>query len=757
MRTHRLRILALVSLAAFVTLAGCRDTMPHSFTWPASGDTIPTHPKPPEGGYYTDWDPFAAALEVTPAKDVNPVRTQHVLIATVRDKDGQPLPNRRVEWMIADGGVGDIVQVDESGFRASRGYKLTNKFAVSHTNNGPHVLDLGTPDPSDDIHLTVGQSWCVITSPIEGTTHVIAYAPGIYDSTRHKVFVVKHWYDVAYEFPPEAANRVGTPHEFATRITRHSDGTPLAGYEVTYRIVSGPAAVLRPGGREIVTVRSNASGLAAVTLDQTELVAGVNQLEIDVVRPAEQAGQPSAQVATGRTSKTWLAPAIDITKKAPSKALLGEAFLYEIWVCNPSQVDADDVVVRDDLPDGMTYIDSSPAATVAGQQLAWSLGTLPAGGKKTFRVTVKPTRTGPATNRASVHGQPGLSDEDEAQTLIVAAKLSVTKTAPEEVLICDPIPYTVVVSNTGNAPATNVRLQDNLPEGLTVHEGRRKLVSDLGTLEPGESKHVRFNARAARTGTFANTVTVAADGGLTARDSATTAVRKPVLVITKTGPETTRNNRPVTYEITVANKGDAPADDTVVVDVVPAGAMFAEATEEGQFAGGKVTWQLGTLDVGESRTVSVTFKAVQIRTLRNVTTVTAVCAEATAEASTVVEGVPSILLECIDLSDSIEVGGEVTYRITVTNQGTAANTNIVIACTLPGEEAFVSAQGPTEASAADKKVTFASLASLAPGRTATFTVVAKGIKAGDARFLVTLISDQMQTPVEETESTRFYE
>ncbi|HDZ43601.1 MAG TPA: hypothetical protein ENH80_06640, partial [Phycisphaerae bacterium] len=110
--THRLRILAIVSLAVIGTLAGCRDTMPHSFTWPTSGDTIPTHPKPPEGGYYTDWDPYAATLEVTPVKDVNLVRTQHVLIATVRDKQGQPLPNRRVEWVIADGGVGDIIQVD---------------------------------------------------------------------------------------------------------------------------------------------------------------------------------------------------------------------------------------------------------------------------------------------------------------------------------------------------------------------------------------------------------------------------------------------------------------------------------------------------------------------------------------------------------------------------------------------------------------------------------------------------------------------
>ena len=59
--------------------------------------------------------------------------------------------------MIAEGSVGDIVEVDESGWRASRGYKVDNHYAVSHTNNYDHVLDLGNDDPSDDIELTMGR------------------------------------------------------------------------------------------------------------------------------------------------------------------------------------------------------------------------------------------------------------------------------------------------------------------------------------------------------------------------------------------------------------------------------------------------------------------------------------------------------------------------------------------------------------------------------------------------------------------------
>ena len=73
-------------------MVGCRTHMPHRFTWPAGGDIEQTHAKPPEGGYYCNWDPYAVELEITPLEDVNPVRTQHVFIATVKDKNGKPLP-----------------------------------------------------------------------------------------------------------------------------------------------------------------------------------------------------------------------------------------------------------------------------------------------------------------------------------------------------------------------------------------------------------------------------------------------------------------------------------------------------------------------------------------------------------------------------------------------------------------------------------------------------------------------------------------
>jgi uncharacterized repeat protein (TIGR01451 family) len=758
-RLETLKQLGLVlALVGAISLTGCRIHMPHApCTWPAGGDIQQTHAKPPEGGYYSNWDPYAVELVVQPVKDVNPVRTQHVLVATVKDGDGEPLPNRRVEWIIAEGSVGDIVEVDESGWRASRGYKVDNHYAVSHTNNSAHVLDMGNDDPADDIHLETGQSWCVITSPIEGDTYITVYAPGIYDWSKHKVFVTKHWYDLAWEFPPPATNPIGTTHELATMVMKYSDHTPLAGYTVNYRIVDGPPGTLEPGGGQTASVKTDDSGLAKVTLKQTKPLEGTNNIAIEIIRPENECDcTPAVQVATGLTSKTWIGPKIAITKTAPAREMVGRQFSYPIEVSNPSDVNATNVVVTDVLPTGIAYVSSTPAAKVQGQSLTWSLGTLPARGAKRITVQVKATRTGTFENCADVRADRGLSGRDCATTVIAAPKLVLEKECSSEVLVCDPIDYRIIVRNTGDGPAMNVKVTDRLPAGLTTTDGKTSVSSAVGTLEPGQARQIRFQAKANKTGTFENKATASADGGLTAEATCTTVVRQPVLEVTKTGPELRYVGRPAIYEITVANKGDASARETMLVDTIPAGTEFVSASDRGQFANGKVTWSLGTLAVNGTKTVTLTLKPLRIGVVRNLASAKAVCAEASDDASTQIKGMSAILLEVIDVEDPIEIGANETYVITVTNQGSADGTNIVIECIIPPEEDYVSSTGLTRAAVDGKVVKFAPLKSLAPKAKATYQVVVKGTDAADVRFKVKLTSDQIERPVEETESTHVY-
>src|SRR5438105_3267251 len=97
-------------------LAGCFGGAQNPSYFPhllPTEDIIRTHAKPPGPSYFANFDPHAIRLEVRPLESTSPVRTQHVVIATVYDEKGVPRRGRRIEWMLE--GAGNIVEVDESG------------------------------------------------------------------------------------------------------------------------------------------------------------------------------------------------------------------------------------------------------------------------------------------------------------------------------------------------------------------------------------------------------------------------------------------------------------------------------------------------------------------------------------------------------------------------------------------------------------------------------------------------------------------
>jgi uncharacterized repeat protein (TIGR01451 family) len=339
---------------------------------------------------------------------------------------------------------------------------------------------------------------------------------------------------------------------------------------------------------------------------------------------------------------------------------------------------------------------------------------------------------------------------------VIQPALKLTKTAPENVLICENIPVKLAVTNTGSGTAHNVKIVDTLPEGLTAGDNRAgDITINVGDVAAGQTREFTANLRATKRGKFTNTAKATGDNGLTAEASASTTVTEPVLEITKTGPKEEFIGRSVQYTITVKNTGDAPAKNLMLKDV-GTGTVTA-ASDAGKTDAAGTGWSLGTLDPGQSKSVTVTRTAAAKGTIRDTATASATCAKAvTASAETTITGIPAILLEVVD-TDPVRVGGTSTYTITVTNQGSADGTNITVKGTLEDTMEYVSSSGPTNGTLAAKTVTFGALPKLAPGEKATWTVIVKAVKAGDVRFKATMNSDQLKRDVEETEATNFYE
>ncbi|MFN7022078.1 MAG: CARDB domain-containing protein, partial [Phycisphaerales bacterium] len=338
----------------------------------------------------------------------------------------------------------------------------------------------------------------------------------------------------------------------------------------------------------------------------------------------------------------------------PREVIAGTNFDYTIEVCNVTRITVQNVMVNYSL-DGARIVSSDPAATGSG----FAIGDLGAGQCKTIKITANAPGTG------SVRGCMGATWNNSlcCSTNVVQPALRVVKSVtPAEGTPCDTFTYKVTVTNTGTGAASNVKLTDALPAGVTSNN-QSSLNWDIGTLAAGQSRDVTFSAKAGRTGSFVNFASATADNNLSARSNdVSIVIKQPSLQIAKTCPGTLRVGRAAAFKITVSNKGDAPATGTVVEDTVPAGSTFVSATDGGTMQGGKVVWNLGTLAPGATKELGLTLNVSGMGTMQNNVSARCVCAETvSANCSFSVQGSPDLGTLLDDADGVVLVGTNHTY------------------------------------------------------------------------------------------------
>jgi hypothetical protein len=72
---------------------------------------------------------------------------------------------------------------------------------------------------------------------------------------------------------------------------------------------------------------------------------------------------------------------------------------------NQGTGDANDVVIRDQLPAGVTFVNASTGCTLIGTEVRCDVGALLADKFTTVTIQVRPTTTGTITNTAKVRAE----------------------------------------------------------------------------------------------------------------------------------------------------------------------------------------------------------------------------------------------------------------------------------------------------------------------------------------------------------------
>lgn len=463
--------------------------------------------------------------------------------------------------------------------------------------------------------------------------------------------------------------------------------------------------------------------------------------------------------ATGRPGPQNLegpqTPSLTIEKVAPPEIQVGKMAPVKIRVRNVGQVPADNVVIRDEVPEGTRLMEANPQPnSTAEGALLWDVGSINPGDEVVVTMELMPQAEGPIGSVATIAFQASASSRSRA----TKPELMLTHTSAEKVMVGDSVIFRIELSNPGSGTATHVVLEENVPAGLS-HSTGDELKYEVGEIRPGQTRKLELKLNAAKAGFVTNTLVARADAGLMVKDTIELEVVAPQLEVGVKGPVRRYLEREATFTVSVSNPGTAAAKNVELIAQLPQGLKFVSLNNSGHYDRGRhaIIWSLEQLPSGEMGKAQ--FKAIptamgnyRIRAIakadRELTS--------SQEHALAVEGLAALYFGLVDQTDPIEIGGRTTYILTVENQGSKTATNVRFVASVPPGLTAIAADGATPGVIREQTIVFEPIERLAPKAKTSFRIVVKGAVAGDHKLRVDMTSDEISTPVMKEENTRVF-
>nr|WP_202447927.1 DUF11 domain-containing protein [Bacillus anthracis] len=431
---------------------------------------------------------------------------------------------------------------------------------------------------------------------------------------------------------------------------------------------------------------------------------------------------------------------------------VGDTLTYTITVPNTGTGSAENVVLRDSIPNGTTFVAGS--VTVGGvtqpnanPATGINLGTIPNNTQRivTFQVRITSfPNPNPIPNRAMVSyqfrpfvGSPlitSMSSSNTVQTTVNQATISMQKSVDlQTATLNDVLTYTVNVTNNGNVTANNVIFVDSIPAGTTfvansvivngvARPGANPASSiNLGSINASQTTVVRFQVRvtsnplvnpipnrASATFTF---TPVPGQQPVSGQATSNTVVTTINIADIRTRKIVDRAfatvNDVLTYTVTIENTGNVLATNVVFQDPIPIGTTFItnSVTVDGVSQPGAnpaTGFTVANISPGGSRTVTFQVRVTStpsggtIPNRGNVTANFVVIPNQppitiNRQTNTVVTQVNTGGLKVIKEVNTTQavVGDTLTYTIAVQNTGNVPLTNVFFQDAISSAVSFV--------------------------------------------------------------------
>lgn len=459
----------------------------------------------------------------------------------------------------------------------------------------------------------------------------------------------------------------------------------------------------------------------------------------------------------------------------------GDEFTYTIFITNAGSASASGIIIQDVIPANLSYISDTSGITpgISGNTYSWVYpSSLAVGGTISFDLVVKAASSlssiSSLANVVSVStttAEGNKSNNTATDTdAVLAVDLEVTKSySPATPLEGGLVTYDVVVTNNGPITATNVKLTDLMPSGITYSSysvssspsGQTYAYASglwtIGTLGDGMSATLKLVGRI-NLGTDDDTIENTASGLTsdyvdynTSNNSASVSFKvkgAPDLQIQKTDYQTTISpGDEFTYTVFITNAGSEDATGIVITDVLPTylsyitdtlqtlGITYTLPTAKTYRwdypfdieAGDVLTYQLGVLAASsmagttQVNSISVSTDTAEGNTSNN-----------TATDSNTISYTPSVSFSKSVSPVQQALNGYMTFYIYVTNNSSVSISSVVVKDTFNTTYLDIASVSTTRGSASynsSTNVVTVSIGTLAAGYSATITISCKVVSA----------------------------
>lgn len=429
-------------------------------------------------------------------------------------------------------------------------------------------------------------------------------------------------------------------------------------------------------------------------------------------------------------------PNVTLSKQADASPVnAGENIGFTISAGNTGTGTAHGFSITDNLPGNGTNwsIDSNTppnTCSLTGPVPNQVLNCSPAGGTQDLgpgaSITVHVTSATTAASCTQVHNVASATATNQANAIgdatsditVNCPDVNISKTADNGTVSAgDVVEFTITVNNSGAGQANGVIVTDNpLPAGVTWSlappspaecsitgaQPGQHLDCTFATLDPSSPVVIKIQGLSSKEncGTLSNTATVSATNepgnlGQDNSSTATIAVNCADIGILKTPDGTPKNaTDSIGFTITATNNGQGAAQTVTVTDTLPTNAGLNWVIDgAGSDAGcsistGTLTCNWGTLAFNASKHVHITSATTvatcgQVENTAGVTTLNGGSANSPA---TIVVNCPNVtVLKALPLGQAnpVNAGDQISFKITVSVNGTGTAYNVMLNDTLP--------------------------------------------------------------------------